>query len=87
MLPKYKDPCAYFTFLYTRYIPYCYTICVKNSKKCPKNDVFWWFSAFLGVFWGADPKIMGTIQTGSVSAIQKGLTHFCSSNGLVSVTD
>ena len=42
------------------------------------------FSAFFGE---SDPNIMGTIQTGSVSALQKGLTCLCSSNGLVSAGD
>ena len=38
-----------------------------SKKRC--------FSSVLGVFghcWGSDPNIMGTIQTGSVSAFQKG---------------
>ena len=49
-----------------------------------KNDVFRRFLPFFGVFWGSDPNVMGTIETGSSIRFRKGLYHFCSSNGLVS---
>ena len=58
---------------------------VKGNKQKKSQKLR--FAAFFGCFWGAYPNIMVTIQMGSVSAFQKGLTRFCSSNGLVSVAD
>ena len=55
-----------------------------NVTDGQKNDVFW---RFFGVFQGSDPNIMGIIETGSSIRFRKGLYHFCSSNGLVSVAD
>ena len=43
-----------------------------------------WILVVVDVFWGYNPNIMGTVETGSGTAFQKGVKHFCSSNFLAS---